>query len=823
MSDETVDDTVEISVNGTQVAALPGELLIDACERTGTYIPRFCHHSRLEPVGMCRMCLVEVDTGRGPALQPSCMLTCTPGMQVDTESERTRSAQNGVLELLLVNHPLDCPVCDKGGECPLQDQTMTHGPAESRYIEEKRHFVKPIPVNTNVLLDRERCVLCDRCTRFADQVVGDRLIHFLDRGSRTQVNTFPGEPFSSYFSGNTVQICPVGALTAAPYRFRARPWDLEEIGSTSVLDSVGSRISVHSSRGRVLRFMGVDSDAVNWGWLSDRERFVFEAYDSSDRLDGPMLRGDDQGNWEPGGPELVQASWSDALEAAAEALTGTDPDRIAVIGGARLTNESQYAWTKLAKGVVGTDNVDAQLGDGIPADVLLGLPRATINRACTPGGTIVLLGPDPKEELGSLYLRIRHAVVHDGATLVELTPQPTGLTDIATHSIRVRPGEAADVLRAMFQNGSGDPGSAGDAMCAGGPVTVLLGRTSLAEDAGLVAAAAVVILDHVDDVRFLSLLRRGNVHGALDMGMSPGLLPGRTTIETGVDRFEDCWAVTPTSTGLGCVAALEAAAAGEMDVLVLLGADVLVDLPDHDLARRALDAVGTVVAVDLFITPTVERADIVLAAAAPTEVDGSFTNLEGRISAVARGASSPGTSRPDWMIAAELAERLGTSLGFTSLDGIWTELAAVSPVHADISPEAVLSSGTEGILVAGEMPLVRPQETTVPAPGRSTLRLVVTRSMFDNGVLNGHSNSLAGLAPGTHIGVEPSDLKSLGLADGSTVEISGPRGTVTAEVVSSPRVTPGTAHVLFNQDGLDAGELIDASLAVTDVNLVRPR
>ena len=265
MSDETVDDTVEISVNGTQVAALPGELLIDACERTGTYIPRFCHHSRLEPVGMCRMCLVEVDTGRGPALQPSCMLTCTPGMQVDTESERTRSAQNGVLELLLVNHPLDCPVCDKGGECPLQDQTMTHGPGESRYIEEKRHFVKPIPVNTNVLLDRERCVLCDRCTRFADQVAGDRLIHFLDRGSRAQVNTFPGEPFSSYFSGNTVQICPVGALTAAPYRFRARPWDLEEVGSTSVVDSVGSRISVHSSRGRVLRFMGADSDAVNVG------------------------------------------------------------------------------------------------------------------------------------------------------------------------------------------------------------------------------------------------------------------------------------------------------------------------------------------------------------------------------------------------------------------------------------------------------------------------------------------------------------------------------------------------------------------------------
>ena len=823
MSDETVDDTVEISVNGTGVAALPGELLIDACERTGTYIPRFCHHSRLEPVGMCRMCLVEVDTGRGPALQPSCMLTCTPGMQVDTESERTRSAQNGVLEILLANHPLDCPVCDKGGECPLQDQTMTYGPGESRYVEEKRHFVKPIPVNTNVLLDRERCVLCDRCTRFADQVAGDRLIHFLERGSRTQVNTFPGEPFSSYFSGNTVQICPVGALTAAPYRFRARPWDLEEVESTSVVDSVGSRISVHSSRGRVLRFMGVDSDAVNWGWLSDRERFVFEAYDSSDRLHGPLLRGDGRGNLTPEGAELVPATWADALEAAAEALSGADPDRIAVIGGARLSNESQYAWTKLAKGVLGTDNVDAQLGDGLPADLLLGLPRATINQACTPGGTIVLLGPDPKEELGSLYLRLRHAVAHDGATLIELTPQPTGLTGIATHSIRVRPGEAAGVVRTMFAGGSDELGCVGAAISSGGPVTVLLGRTSLAETEDLVAAAAVGILDNVDDVRFLSLLRRGNVHGSLDMGMSPGLLPGRTTLDTGGGRFEGAWTGTPTSTGLGCVAALEAATAGDIDVLVLLGADVLVDLPDHDLARRALDAVGTVVAVDLFVTPTVECADIVLAAAAPTEADGSFTNLEGRVSAVARGASAPGTSRPDWMIAAELAERLGTNLGLTSLEGIWAEVASVSPLHADVNPETIRDSGTEGILVTGSMPHTGSEAIDVPEPGRSTLRLVVTRSMFDNGVLNGHSSALAGLAPGTLIGVSPSDLERLGLGDGSNVEVSGPRGSVTAEVSASLRVTPGTAHVLFNQDGLTAGGLIDASMAVIDVSLARPR
>ena len=219
-------DAVAITINGRSVTARRGDLVIAAAERAGDYIPRFCYHPRMSSVGMCRQCLVEIDTGRGPMLQPSCMVTVSEGMVVDTESETSKRAQEGILELLLANHPLDCPVCDKGGECPLQDQAFSHGPGESRYVEEKRHYEKPIPISDLVFLDRERCILCDRCTRFADEVAGDALIHFIDRGNATQVNTFPDEPFSSYFSGNTVQICPVGALTAKPYRFKARPWDL---------------------------------------------------------------------------------------------------------------------------------------------------------------------------------------------------------------------------------------------------------------------------------------------------------------------------------------------------------------------------------------------------------------------------------------------------------------------------------------------------------------------------------------------------------------------------------------------------------------------
>ncbi|MBI04099.1 MAG: NADH dehydrogenase (quinone) subunit G [Acidimicrobiaceae bacterium] len=821
---------VQITVDGETVAARPDELLIDACERTGTYIPRFCHHPRMKPVGMCRMCLVEVDTGRGPALQPSCMLPCTPGMVVDTESEGTRKAQDGVLEFLLVNHPLDCPVCDKGGECPLQDQTMAFGPGESRFVEEKRHFEKPIPVNDNVHLDRERCILCDRCTRFADEVAGDRLIHFMDRGGQTQVNTFPEQPFSSYFSGNTVQICPVGALTAAPYRFKARPWDLDEVESTSTLDSVGSRIAVQSSRDRVLRFQGVDADAVNWGWLSDKERFVFEAYDHEDRLVSPLLRGDALGNRTLDGDQLVAAPWGEALTVVAEVLRVAPADRIAVVGGARMTNESQYAWAKLAKGVLGTDHVDAQLGDGLPAEVVLGLPRATIDQACTPGGTIVLLGPDPKEELGSLYLRLRHAVVHDGATLIELTSRRTGLSDHAAHSLRVLPGEVSAVVRSLFGEGSpaGVVGLSTDELrdagatlaAARGPVTVLLGRPSLAEAAGPVVDAALGLHDSLPDSTFLSLLRRGNVHGALDMGLAPGMLPGRATIAE-AHRFVDHWDRVPTERGRDTLATLNAAAAGQVDVLVLLGADLLADVPDRDLARRALDGAGTVVAVDLFATPTAAQADVVLPAAAPTEVDGSFTNLEGRVSVVSRKVTPPGTSRPDWMVAAELADRLGADLGFASTDDVWAELAAVSVVHADLSPEALVAHTREGLLAAGGSELERPGPTDVAGRDAYGLRLVASRSMYDTGVLVGHSPSLAGLAPGTRASLEPTDFARYGVTEGEVVDLIGPKGTVQVAVTADDGVAKGTVHLYVNQPNVDVCEIVDAALPVTEVRVGR--
>jgi len=697
VSEET-KTSVRITLDGNEVDAAEGELVIAAAERHGTYIPRFCWHPRMNPVGMCRMCLVEIDTGRGPALQPSCMIPVSEGMVVSTDSDASKKAQEGVLEFLLANHPLDCPVCDRGGECPLQDQAYSHGPGESRFIEEKVHFEKPIALSPLVDMDRERCILCDRCTRFSKEVAGDTLIHFQDRGAQTQVNTFPDHPFASYFSGNTVQICPVGALLSRPYRFQARPWDLDQVESTCTTCSVGCRVAVQSSRNEVVRYQGVDVDAVNWGWLCDRGRFDFQALHHEDRLGSPLVRD---------GDAQVPAPWSEALRRAGDAIKGaletTGPAGIGVVGGARLTNESAYAWAKLAKGVIGTDNVDCQLGDGLPAEAVLGLPRATIDQACAPGGSVLVLGVDLKEELPVLYLRLRHAVREDGATLVELVPGGTGTSELAAHSLVHAPGAVADVAAQLVADQPADAGGLGaDVIAAAaealrrGPVTVVLGRGNVADRADLVGTAAVRLLEGLRDVRFLSGLRRGNVHGALDAGLAPGILPGRISLDDGRAALHDHWSTVPAARGLDTHGILAAAADGKLDVLVLLGADPLGDFPDHELARRALAGARTVIAVDTFPNASVRQADVVLPAAAYAETDGTTTNLEGRISRLSQKVTPPGTARADWVIAAELAYRLGDDLRLESLDDIFTELAAVAPSHAGLTLDHV---GVDGVVV----------------------------------------------------------------------------------------------------------------------------
>jgi NADH-quinone oxidoreductase subunit G len=709
-------DTVAFTLDGEAIEGHPGELVIAAAERYGTYIPRFCYHPRMTPVGMCRMCLVEIDTGRGPTLQPACMIPVAEGMSVDTTSDRTKKAQDGVLEFLLINHPLDCPVCDKGGECPLQDQTLTFGPGESRFVEEKRHFAKPIPLSDLVDMDRERCILCDRCTRFQAEVAGDPLISFLDRGDQTQVNTFPDHPFASYFSGNTVQICPVGALLARPYRFKARPWDLDQVESTCTSCSVGCRMAVQSSANAVVRYLGVDVDPVNWGWLCDKGRFDFEALNSEARLHRPLVRG--------AGGALEETGWAEALAKAGEGLAAAvAAGSVAVLGGARGTNEDAYAWSKLARTVLRTDSVDCQLGDGLPAEAVLGFPRDTIDAAMA-ADVVVLLGPDLKEELPVLYLRLRDAV-KSGTKVVELSATELSTTALAAASIRHRPGDAASLVQSLLaERGDGDAEVArGRELLRGaGSVAVILGRPSLAEAPDATVAAAAALVDALPEVRVLSGLRRGNVHGALDMGLAPGILPGRITLDEGREWLAAEWGDLPAERGEDARGILTAAAEGRLQGLVLLGADPLRDFPDADLARRGLEGAGFVLAVDLFITDSVARADVVLPAAGFAEKPGTTTNLEGRVSRLHQKVTAPGTARPDWEIAVMLADQLDADLGVESLEGIWDEIERVAPSHAGITHRRIDSrEGFDGI-VAGEVAEVHgagapPTMSQVDEPG----------------------------------------------------------------------------------------------------------
>ncbi|HEY5109331.1 MAG TPA: NADH-quinone oxidoreductase subunit NuoG [Acidimicrobiales bacterium] len=702
--EETAVEEVEFTLDGRTVRARKGEMLIAAAERAGTFIPRFCYHPRMEPVGVCRMCLVEVSGPRGATLMPSCFIEAAPGMEVVTDSDKVKKAQDGVLEFLLINHPLDCPVCDKGGECPLQDQTLAYGPGETRFVEEKRHFEKPIPISELVLLDRERCIQCSRCTRFADEVAGEAQIDFIGRGEQLQVGTFPDLPFTSYFSGNTVQICPVGALTATPYRFAARPWDLDQVESTCTTCSVGCRVAVQSSSNRLTRLLGIDIDPVNHGWLCDKGRFAADAVNSEDRLTEPMVRKDGT---------LVAVSWHEALEAVATGLKAAASDRpesVGVIGGARLTNEGAYAWARLAKGVLGTDSVDAQLGDGLPAEVVLGLPRATIDQAAS-ASTVVLLTGDVREELPVLFLRLRAAATDGDLSIVELSPQATSLTTHAEVSLRYGPGESGALVDALVAGGTRpvatDAGGLERArqLLGEGPVVVVVGRPSLAEDGELVAEAAQKLAAALPEARFLPALRRGNVLGALDMGLAPGILPGRVGLEDGRSWFEDAWGSVPGACGRGTADILAAAAGDQaggppVTTLVLLGADPLTDFPDRRLAERALANAGFVVAVATAPGAVLDHVDVVLPAAEAHERPGTTTNLEGRIFRLGQKLVPPGQAWPDWMIAGELAVHLGHDLGFDSVGSVWDEIERVAVSHRGITRAVLDAHGAADGVVA---------------------------------------------------------------------------------------------------------------------------
>jgi NADH-quinone oxidoreductase subunit G len=854
---ESQKSTATVTIDGKAIEAKPGELLIKAAQEHGIYIPRFCWHERMKPVGMCRMCLVEVDGVRG--FPPACTTPVTDGMIVHTKSDTVKKIQDGVLEFLLINHPLDCPVCDRGGECPLQDQTLAFGPGESRFVEEKRHFEKPIPLSDLILLDRERCIQCGRCTRFAEEIAGDQLIDFIDRGDRMQVLNFSEQPFDSYFSGNTVQICPVGALTASQYRFRARPWDLTTVETSCTTCAVQCRGAVQSSSNRLVRLLGVDSEPVNHGWLCDKGRYGLEWVHSDKRVLEPQLRT---------GGELVEVSWPEALAAAADAIRSAremhGAGSIAVLGGAHGTNEDAYLWALLAKGVIRTDNVDAQLGDGLPAEVVLGLPRAEIGD-CDRASAIVVLGPDLEEELPVLHLRVRRAVIELGVPLVDLAAVAHGLSEHAAVVARPVPGEAlaADVRDQIGRVREGRDG----------PVVVIAGRGNLASSPNS-AVSAIAELARLSDVKFLSALRRGNVHGALDAGLAPGMLPGRVTLDDGRAYISKRWGGAPKDRGMDATGILQAAIDGTIKVLVLLGADPVADFPDASLARRALDGVGTVIAVDAFLSDSTRRATVFLPCTLWGEKTGSVTNLEGRVQRVGRKVAPEGTAMDDWRIAVELALRLGGDIDLATVDEVTDMLAADAPAFAGVTAE-LLRRARDGIVLpleehsdeivlrAGDLTIMaddgsgvswdpikvegesldaapelaatvpatipdapalhvwKPQAANADAPPRDAyaLRLVTGHTLYQHGRVVMESPVLQRSVPASTLRINPTDAGRLGVGSGDQVKVTSSRSSQTVAVEPDPGVPAGVCRLDFTADGGGPALLIDAAAPVTDLRV----
>ena len=859
MTDEA-RTTVSITVDGRSVEARPGELLIEAAERAGSYIPRFCYHPRMEPVGVCRMCLCEVDGPRGPSLQPACYLKVADGMKVTTDSEKVKKAQDGVLEFLLANHPLDCPVCDKGGECPLQDQTLAHGSGETRFVEEKRHHVKPISIGELVLLDRERCIQCARCTRFASEVAGEAQIAFSGRGDLIEVAPSPTQPFDSVFSGNTVQICPVGALTATPYRFSARPWDLEQVESTCTTCAVGCRVAVQSSGNRLTRVLGVDSEPVNHGWLCDKGRFTLDSIDgnpdshdltsAATRVTQPMVRENGR---------LVPVAWGTALAEAARLLhEAGEGDAIGAIGGAALTNEGAFAWERFVRGALGSENLDAQYGDGLDPVLLQTLPLATIDQACAAPVVVTLTG-DLREELPVLFLRLRESFAHRHHTLIELASGPSALRPLATHALALRPGEAPVIARALVSGHlpvgtlvhddelAGARAAIGD----GSGVVVVVGRANLAEDQRLVDEAVRTLAEGLPQAKFLVALRRANVRGALDMGLSPRLRPGR-----GFDATVD---------GRDTAAQLAAMVAGTQRATILLGGCLLGNVVDTELASAAL-AASKVIAVTGHGGATLAHADVVLPAAVSYERTGTVTNLEGRVTALAPKISAPGSAWSDVAIAAELALAWGQDLGLGSVElaaqaieettgyaalsvlqdqafeGVVVGLDATPIARHAMDPMAfpgIRSTRTAGLgdstgatvqldvegvaaTAAAQRSDVSVTSLDVPPADAYALRVVLVHRLYDRGIAMQGSPALAGLVEETTLGVHPSDLDRLGVASGDVLTVRASGGDFTAPVVTDESIVRGTcvAAVATQRDGVDlVAKILDPSSPVSQVRL----
>ncbi len=781
---EKAVEMVTVTIDGFAVSVPKHTLVIRAAELIGIQIPRFCDHPLLDPIGACRECIVEVEGQRKPLT--ACTTTVTDGMVVHTQlsSPVAAKAQAGTLELLLINHPLDCPVCDKGGECPLQNQAMSNGYAESRFRDVKRTYPKPIAISSQVLLDRERCVLCARCTRFSAQIAGDPFIELFERGALEQVAIYEDEPCESYFSGNTVQICPVGALTGAAYRFRARPFDLMSTPGVCEHCASGCALRTDWRRGKVMRRLAGNDPDVNEEWNCDKGRWAFTYASAADRLTTPLVR-------DPDG-YLVEASWPDALARATAGLTAAR-GRAGVMTGGRLTVEDAYAYAKFARLALDTNDIDFRARphsaeeEQFLAAAVAGRYLETTYLDLERAPAVLLVGFEPEEESPIVFLRLRKAVRENGTAVFGMAPLATkGLDKLSGTLLRSAPGGEAGGIEAILSGGPHPSGENAAAAALRRPGAVILAGERLATSAG--GFSAVARLAAATGARLAWVPRRAGDRGALEAGALPSLLPGGRPVGEPAARSEAAivWGVTgsslPAGPGRDTGAMLAAAGAGELRALLVAGVDPA-DLPDPAGALAALERVPFLVSLELRASAVTDRADVVLPVAPAVEKDGTYLDWEGRprpFEATLRNTGALADGRVLHTLAAEMDLDLG-------LPSAAAARAEISRLGAWAGPRPAAPELPSGLL---------------SRPGRGQAVLATWHWLLDGGRLQDGEPFLAGTAKRPRLHLSAATAAEIGARHGDPVTVSTDRGAVTLplgiadlpdRVVWLPTNSPGSA------------------------------
>jgi len=733
---------ITVVIDGFEVTVPKGTLVIRAAEQLGIQIPRFCDHPLLDPVGACRQCLVDIEiNGRAfPKPQASCTIPVETGMIVKTQLTSTvaEKAQRGVMELLLVNHPLDCPVCDKGGECPLQNQAMSTGEGSSRFEGVKRTFEKPINISSQVLLDRERCVLCARCTRFSEQIASDPFITLNERGALQQVGIYENKPFESYFSGNTVQICPVGALTGAAYRFRARPFDLVSTPSACEHCASGCDMRTDVRRGKTLRRLAGDDASVNEEWNCDKGRWAFKYVTAVDRLKVPQIRNSEG--------VLEEASWPEALAVAAAGLKAA---KSAVLVGGRTTYEDAYGYSKFARVALGTNDIDfrSRLSSDEEREFLAArvVGSSTTYRDIDKADQVLLVGFEPEEESPIVFLRINKQFRKRALKVVSIGSKESIAVDkLKAEFVKVAPGQEAAAIAAQSLTSK----------------SVILVGERAAESAG--ALSAVAALADSSGAKLAWIPRRAGERGALEAGAIGNLLPGGRPVTDAAARVDIAalWNTDslPTEIGRSTSQIIEAVNSGSIGALVVGGVDPL----DGHNSQATLAALDKAFVVSLEIAPSAvtERANVVLPVAAITEKSGSFLNWEGRARSF-DAAVSDSLNRSDLRILSMIAQEMGISLNLGTVTAAIKEIASIGKWDgARVSFNKVSASSQ-------------------PALNADQALITSWRRLLDLGTLQQGEENLAGTARQTVAVISPKRAQAIGVVDGDQLKISTNQGSVT--------------------------------------------